>query len=131
MRTLYVIYDPRCGLCTEVKEWLVRQPTYVPLRLVPAGSEQAQALYPRRSADEVAVVSDRGEVWLGNRAWIVILWALRRYRGWARRLSNPALQPFARKAYAAISHNRTGISKLLGLASEVDRRGSCQIQPNE
>ena len=139
MRTLYVIYDPHCGLCSEVKGWLAGQPSYVPLLLVPAGSKQAQALYPRATADEIAVVSSRGEVWLGNRAWIVVLWALRRYRGWARRLASPALQPFARQAYAAISHNRTGISRLLGMKSEVELRGHleqvvippCQIQPNE
>ena len=139
MRTLYVIYDPHCGLCSEVKDWLARQPSYVPLLLVPAGSKQAQALYPRTTADEIAVVSSRGEVWLGNRAWIVVLWALRRYRGWARRLASPTLQPFARQAYAAISHNRTGIARLLGTKSEVELRGDleqvvippCQIRPNE
>lgn len=118
MQTLYVVYDPQCGLCTEVKEWLVRQPSYVTLRLVPAGTPEAEALYPRRDVDEVAVVSDDGQVWLGNRAWLVILWALRRYRTWARRLSAPALQPLARQAYGAIAHNRIAISELLGLRSE-------------
>jgi len=123
MQTLYVIYDPHCGMCTEIKDWLVRQPTYVPLRLVPAGSEQAQALFPRTSADEIAVVSDQGDVWLGNRAWVIVLWALKRYRGWALRLASPGLQPFARQAYTAIAHNRMGISKLLGLKSEAELRG--------
>ena len=69
------------------------------------------------------MVSDRRDVWLGNRAWIIVLWALRRYRSWARRLASPALQPFARQAYAAIAHNRLGISKLLGLKSEAELRG--------
>ena len=136
MRTLYVIYDPHCGLCTEIKEWLTQQPSFVPLRLLPAGSPQALAVYPERSPDEVAVISSQGEVWLGNRAWIVLLWALRRYRGWARRLSSPMLQPFARQAYALIAHNRIGLSHLLGLKSEMELRGRleqvvippCQIQ---
>jgi len=138
MRTLYVIYDSRCGLCTEVKEWLIRQPAYVPLRLIAADSAEANALYPRTRVDEVAVISDKGEVWLGNRAWIIVLWALRRYRAWSRRLANPMLQPFARQAYAAIAHNRIGISKLLGLRSEAELKRhlegvtipACRIQPN-
>jgi predicted DCC family thiol-disulfide oxidoreductase YuxK len=113
MRTLYVIYDDRCGLCTQLKEWLGRQPAYVRLQLV-AASEAARDLFPSLPPGELAVVSDAGETWLGDRAWIMVLWALRDYRSWAAKLASPLLLPMARQAFAAISRNRSAFSRWLG-----------------
>ena len=86
--------------------WLGRQPAYVRLQLV-AASEAARDLFPALPPGELAVVSDSGDVWIGDRAWIVVLWALREYRGWATKLSSPLLLPMARQAFAAISRNRS------------------------
>ena len=122
MRHLNVLYDPAYGLCTHVKEWLQRQPVYVPLFLIPAGSPQALKLFPGLDQlvgdDELVVVNDRGGVYVGNHAWIMCLWALRDYRRWALRLATPALLPVARQAFDVLSSQRSLVSRIFGLANE-------------
>jgi len=129
MQTLFVIYDDRCGLCTQLKEWLGRQPAYVPLELVAAGSEEALQHFPEFPSGELAVISDTGEAWLGDSAWIIVLWALREYRGWAAKLASPLLLPMARQAFAAISRNRSAFSRWLGLYGEADLRANLSQIP--
>jgi predicted DCC family thiol-disulfide oxidoreductase YuxK len=128
MRTLYVIYDDRCGLCTQLKAWLGRQPAYVRLQLV-AASEAARDLFPSLPPGELAVVSDAGETWLGDRAWIMVLWALRDYRSWAAKLASPLLLPMARQAFAAISRNRSAFSRWLGLYGDTELRANLSQIP--
>jgi predicted DCC family thiol-disulfide oxidoreductase YuxK len=118
MKTLTVIYDSRCGLCTHLKGWLARRPAYVPIELIAAGSPEALRRFPMLPAGELAAVSDAGQVWLGDHAWIMCLWALREYRAVATRLSSPALKPLARQAFGAISRSREHLSWLLGFQSE-------------
>jgi predicted DCC family thiol-disulfide oxidoreductase YuxK len=122
MRSLTVAYDPECGLCTRVASWLVSQPKWMALRLIP--SSALPRLYPALAArevhEEVIVISDEGGVYLGDHAWIMCLYALRRYRGWALRLSRPALLPRARQAFALLSSNRRRISEWLGPLSDSD-----------
>lgn len=120
MNTLYVMYDSHCGLCTEVRDWLGTQPAHLDLRVVASDSDEARLKFPGLPADELVVVSDRGEVWLGDHAFIVCLWALRNYRAWAQRLASPLLRPMARQAFEAISHSRKDISRLFGLKSEAE-----------
>ncbi len=115
---LDIVYDAACGLCTSVKEWLGRQPAFVPLRFIASGSEAARQRFPRLPAGELAVVGNTGEVWMGNGAWVVCLWALRDYREWSLRFSSPLLLMVAREAFAAVSSHRAGISDLLSLRSE-------------
>ena len=122
MHTLFVVYDDRCGLCTQLKEWLGRQPAYVRLELVAAGSEEARERFPALPSGELAVISDAGETWFGDRAWIIVLWALREYRAWSAKLASPLLLPMARQAFAAISRNRTAFSRWLGLYGEAQLR---------
>src|SRR5437879_3746600 len=102
MQTLYVMYHPHCGLCTEIRDWLGKQPAYVRFRLLPSDSEAARQKFPTLPPGELAVVSDAGQVWLGDRAFLLCLWALREYRGWARKLASPMLRPMARQAFAAV-----------------------------
>ncbi len=122
MRSLTIIYDPSCGLCTRLAQWLTVQRQYIPLRLVPNSSPMIAAVYPElaesRFREELIVVADSGAVWFGNRAWILCLYALEDYRGWATRLSRPALFPFARQAFMFLSHNRRRLSSWMGLAPE-------------
>jgi predicted DCC family thiol-disulfide oxidoreductase YuxK len=118
VNTLYVLYDAQCGLCTEARDWLRDQPAYLELRLLASSSEEARAKFPGLPSSELAVVSDQGEVWLGDHAFIMCLWALRNYRDWARRIASSLLRPMARQAFEAVSRNRRSISTLLGLRSE-------------
>jgi predicted DCC family thiol-disulfide oxidoreductase YuxK len=120
MRYLTVIYDPDCGLCSRIGSWLMNQPKLLGLRTAPSSS--LDRVYPELAArglrDELIVVSDEGAVYLGDHAWLMCLYALKRYRHWAQRLSRPALAPFARQAFTVLSANRQRVSKWLGLLSD-------------
>jgi predicted DCC family thiol-disulfide oxidoreductase YuxK len=83
-------------------------------------SEEARRLFPGLPSGELAVVSNDGRVWLGDNAFIMCLWALRKYRRWAKRLASPILRPVARQAFEAISRNRKSVSSLLRLKSETE-----------
>ena len=120
MQALYVMYDSHCGLCTEVRDWLRLQPSYVEVRLLASDSDEARRKFPALPAGELAVVSDSGQMWLGDSAFILCLWALRKYRGWARKFASPLLRPMARQAFAAVSQNRRNVSQFLGLMSEAE-----------
>jgi hypothetical protein len=109
MTRLTVFYDARCGLCSAVRAWLDQQPQLVPLECRPSTA----------GGDEVVVQADTGEVWRGDAAWLVVLWALARYRHWSYRLASPGLMPVARRLFAAISGYRGQISCSLGLTPEV------------
>ena len=123
MRKLYVLYDSRCELCGRLQRWLREQEAWLELETIPAGSAEVREMFPGleqiASANELVVVSDEGEVYLDNRAWIMCLFALVRYREWARRLAHPLLMPLARQAYEALSRNRYLISRWLsGFSTE-------------
>ena len=120
MQTLYVLYDARCGLCTQVRDWLQTQPAYVDIRLLPSDSDEVRHRFPGLPSDELVVVGDSVEVWFGENAFLVCLWALREYREWAGRLASPLLRPMARQAFEAVSRNRHGVSGLLRLKSEAE-----------
>jgi hypothetical protein len=112
--SLTVLYDAGCPLCSRFRDWLVVQPLLVPLRPVPAGSPQAQHLFPTldhaRTLREITVVGDDGAVWTREHAWVMCLWSTRRFRGMAEKLAQPAWLPMARGAAATAA----GIRHLLG-----------------
>src|SRR5215213_9279234 len=122
MRRLFVLYDSGCGLCTWARRWLSRQPAFLELVFIPAGSEWAARLFPdlphTGPVEELVVVADDGGVYRGARAWIICLYALREYREWSARLSRPLLLPLARQAFALLSKRRKDLSRWLDLASE-------------
>jgi len=122
MRYMTVAYDPQCGLCSRVGGWLLKQPKWVALRLVPR--DRAAELYPalaeRIARDELVIVSDDGSVYFGDHAWLMCLYALRNYRHWAKRLSSPALLPLARQAFTVLSANRRRVSRWLGMLSDAE-----------
>jgi predicted DCC family thiol-disulfide oxidoreductase YuxK len=122
---LYVLYDPGCALCQRCWAFLCEEAQYVPLRGVPMNSEAAERMFPDlvRHADELVIVSREGAVYRGADAWIICLWALRRYRPWAARLARPSLKPLARATFDAVSRRRMKISRILaGDAPQVAAR---------
>jgi predicted DCC family thiol-disulfide oxidoreductase YuxK len=86
--------------------------------MLPAGSGHTKQMFPGleeiASSEDLAVISDEGEVYLNNHAWIMCLYALTDYREWACRLAHPLLLPFARQAFDTLSKNRFAISRWLG-----------------
>jgi predicted DCC family thiol-disulfide oxidoreductase YuxK len=105
---LTIYYDSRCGLCRTLVDWLSAQRQLVPLHCEPMPPQ----------AEDLRVVADTGEEWVGNAAWLTVLWALTDYRDWAIRLGSPLLLPLARQAFATLSRNRTQLSSWLGLPNE-------------
>jgi predicted DCC family thiol-disulfide oxidoreductase YuxK len=101
---LTVLYDAGCGICRTARAWLARRAQLVPLEFVPAGSAAAVDRYPgldhARTLTEITVIADTGDVYEGDAAWLVCLWALDGYRGVANRLATPALRPLARGVVA-------------------------------
>jgi predicted DCC family thiol-disulfide oxidoreductase YuxK len=120
MQKLYVLYDPKCELCCRLKDWLREQRSWIGLEVVPAGSQAARKMFPEleriASQSDLAVISDEGAVYLNDRAWIMVLYALEEYCDWAARLTHPLLMPLARQAYAALSRNRYFLSRWLSSA---------------
>ncbi|HEU0120031.1 MAG TPA: hypothetical protein VFQ91_05855 [Bryobacteraceae bacterium] len=108
MTRLRVYYDARCGLCQALVQWLGAQRQLVPMECAPKPPGQT----------DLAVVADTGEVWAGDSAWLIVLWALDEYREWSYRLSRPELLPLARQAFATLSRNRTRLSGWLGLDTD-------------
>jgi predicted DCC family thiol-disulfide oxidoreductase YuxK len=117
MEKLYVLYDPRCELCCRLKNWILVQRSWIGLAVVEAGSAKAKRLFPEleqiAGENDLVVVSDEGSVYLNDRAWIMVLYAMVEYRDWASRLTHPLLLPLARQAFAALSKNRHFVSRLM------------------
>lgn len=117
MTKLYVLYDPKCELCCRLKNWILVQRSWLGLALIEQGSEKAKRLFPDldklATKEDLAVISDEGALYLNDRAWIMVLYAMVEYREWASRLTHPLLMPLARQAFAALSKNRHWISTLL------------------
>ena len=105
-----VLYDDRCNLCRTARTWLERQRQIVPLEFVAASSPEALERFPfldpAQTLEDLTVVGDGGEVWVGAKAWVVCLWALEGKRGLAQRLSTPALMPKARVLVSFVSRHR-------------------------
>ena len=120
MRALTVLYDPACGLCRRAHEWLREQPKIVELIFIPCKSEEARQRYPQLNHEltqkDLTVVSDEGAVYFGSKAWLMVLWALCRYREWAYRLSSPELLPTTKRVVSLISQNRYQIGRVVGVS---------------
>lgn len=99
---LVVYVDATCPLCRSIARWLDAQPKFVPLDCVPAQSA-ACALTPEALLAQLTVVASDGAIYRGTNAWLVCLWALRRWRAWSLRLARPALRPLAQRLFAMIT----------------------------
>ena len=124
LRRVTVLYDASCALCRTARAWLERQPHAVAVEFLAAGSAEARERYPfldpAMTLEDLTVVGDGGEVWVGAKAWVVCLWALEGKQALARRLSSPALMPRARAVVTFVSRHR----KVLGSTGD-----SCGCTP--
>jgi predicted DCC family thiol-disulfide oxidoreductase YuxK len=131
--TLYVLYDARCGICSRVRVWMQEQQSYVALAFVPAGSERARRLFPDLDHDanprELVVVTNEGEVYSDDAAWLLCLWALVEYRSWSFRFARGPLRPLARAAWQLLSANRRELARMLALRSDEEVARELERQP--
>jgi len=120
MRELTVLYDPNCGLCKRAQAWLMSKPKYLELVFVPATSDEARYRYPQlnhaMTLTDLTVISDQGAVYFGSKAWLMVLWALCRYREWSYRLATPELLPTTRRVVSLISEHRYQLSRAAHLS---------------
>ena len=114
MKVIKVYIDERCQLCRNLAGWLTNQPAYLKIEIYQ--SKDGKTQHPEISehfGEELVVINDQGEVFLGAEAWIICLFALKNYREWSVKLSSPILKPLARKAYYLIANNRLTLSSFL------------------
>ncbi|MFL6515970.1 MAG: thiol-disulfide oxidoreductase DCC family protein [Chthoniobacterales bacterium] len=120
MKSLYVLFDVECAVCRRCRDWLSAQPAFVRLIFIPLQSPEIDRMFPGvkslRPQQQLIVIGDNGDVYRGASAWLICLWALRRYRSTALRLANPVLRPFARLLCEAVSRNRSRISEFLSIS---------------
>ncbi len=118
MDGLWVLYDSRCELCLRIRHWISVQEAWFPVRAVAAGSDEARRMFPGFETDDLFVVASDGRYWRGGHAWLMVLFAMKRYRWLAMRLASPALRPLARQAFAMVSENRRRISRFWELSPD-------------
>ena len=106
-----MLYDGSCMLCVRCAEWIAGKPAALRLELIPAGSSEARTRYPAFGlGEELVVVSDDGQVWLGPSAFVMCLWALRDTRDLSELLAEPPMSFLARRFFNAFSSSRGVIS---------------------
>jgi predicted DCC family thiol-disulfide oxidoreductase YuxK len=125
-RALTVLYDPACSLCRRCRAWMEGQERYLPLRFLACTGEEARKAYGNIPwlEDELVVVGDGGEVWVGPAAFLVCLWALVDWREWSFRLAGPAFAPLAEKFFLFLSSKRRNVAALFDHDCQ---DGSCRI----
>lgn len=90
-RAITVLYDANCPMCRRARRWVERQRQLIPVNFVAAGSQRARHRFPELDVGstlaDITVVTDRGAVLRGDRAWITVLWAVARTRPTAVKLA--------------------------------------------
>ena len=127
MTSLTVIYDEGCALCRRCREWMLAEPSLVPVVFVAAGSDESRRRFGSLPwvGSELVVVDDDGLVWVGPGAFLVCLWALAGYRELSYTLSGPLLAPFAERFFRALSSQRGAIAAFLDSRPCGD--GACSV----
>jgi predicted DCC family thiol-disulfide oxidoreductase YuxK len=127
-RSLTILFDPGCVLCQKCCNWMLGQPSYVELRFVPCDGSEARARYGDLPwlADELIVVGDGGEVWVGPAAFLTCLWALEAWREWSYRLAGPAFAPLVERFFLGLSSRRRPLSALLSAGLGSSHSGDCE-----
>ena len=112
---LTVVYDEHCELCRRAHDWLTLQPSYVELHLLAAGSAEARRRYGALPwlGQELVVVDEEDNVWVGPAAFLMALWSTRRYRAWSYRLTGPAFAPLAERFFHLLSTKRRRIGSVM------------------
>jgi predicted DCC family thiol-disulfide oxidoreductase YuxK len=117
---LWVLYDETCGFCCLCANWLRSQDKLVPLTCLPRGGEVSKRVFAGLpwGHDELVVIDSSGGVYRGSEAFVMALWALDGYRGWAQRASKEPLRSKARSLFHLFSSRRHEVSKALMLEPE-------------
>ena len=116
---LEIIYDDRCALCQRCAAKLTTEPAYIKLKPISrthaANHHQYKHLMQNIGQDEMVAVGNDGSVYRGEKAYLMCLWATRRWRKLSIRLSRPALRGAVRSACHLIARSRHLISGLISV----------------
>lgn len=112
---LTVLFDDTCAFCVRCQAWLGRQRQLVPLELLARDSAEAHLRYGALGelSDQLVVVSDAGDVWVGPDAFTICLWALAEYRGLAGLLTEPPFSMLAARVFRVVSAERRHLAAFL------------------
>ena len=126
-RALTILFDPSCALCQRSRAWMLRQESYLRLDFVACSGPEARARFGDIPwlGDELIVVADNGDVWVGPAAFLTCLWALVDWRAWSFRLSGTAFAPLAERFFRSLSSRRKGIAAWL---DHECADGTCQVR---
>jgi hypothetical protein len=102
-----------------------------PLTTNPPAAPALPITPPATTAPEqVIVVTDTGLVYRGTSAWIMCLWALKRYRAWSVLLATPPWRPRVARIIDGLGRRRLMISRLLMLEAQADARAQSPGDPD-
>jgi predicted DCC family thiol-disulfide oxidoreductase YuxK len=119
VRALTVLYDARCELCCAARDWLADQDTCMPIELIAAGSDDARARFPELEHEStqgrLTAISDEGEVFHDDKAWLMSLWATRKYHHSGSRLAAPGVRSLTRATTSWIGRHRASLGPVARL----------------
>jgi predicted DCC family thiol-disulfide oxidoreductase YuxK len=132
LKQLTILFDETCAICRRCSAWMSTQEAFLPLEFMGSRTKLAKARYSGVPwlGEELVVVSDLGEVWVGPAAFITALWALKEWREWSYRLSGDLFVPLAERFFTAISHNRRWIAALIHDETRC-KNGVCEVHPHQ
>ncbi len=113
---LTILFDERCAFCLRCRDWLAGQPCLVDVELLPAGSQDARLRYGAVPwlGEELVVVDEHGNTWIGPSAFLVAMWATAKYRPWAYVLARRGLSRYAERFFIHVSKRRDRYAAWLG-----------------
>lgn len=124
MTSAFIFYDDTCGFCCRCAEWLRKQPTFIPVAVLPASQLPVEA----GEKPELVVIDGEGGVYRDTDAWLMTLWLLREWRGWAARLAH-GNRDLARQVVELAGSWRHGLTRLFNLTSEAELRRQLEVLP--
>ncbi len=85
MKRLTLVFDPRCPPCRRWARWVAGQPAFLKIALLSARDPRlpahcASLAAPDEAHAPLTVLGERGEIWRGEHAMRLGLWALREHR---------------------------------------------------
>lgn len=118
-----IVFDADCPFCIRCGDWLVAQRPAIALSVVPSSDPGVIGAYGRLPGfgEELLVIADTGQLWVGPDAFLAAMWCLDRYRHLALGLSGPAAHGMARAFFQKVSAKRGRIGSAMGLECEDGR----------
>lgn len=114
LETVTVLYDGECGLCAGLKQHFEKEPTWVRLEFLafqdPTVAERFPGVEAYEPSRQLVVIDDLKNVYQGDNAWIMVLYATRRYWPLAMDLGQSGLRSLARSLCLWVSRHRKTLS---------------------